>query len=298
MDRPDSQSATALGVYTLPPGSLKVTHPCPRCGSDRTRGHGSFLQKDGTRQRRRLCHNCGRTFSPHTGTPLHYLKKRLQWAHMAARMVLRFSIRRMAAAVGVQPSTAFRWRHRLLSSLCRRPQPVLTGLAAASEAYVPYSEKGSRKSHGPGAHGSRLGCLRRTAGPLAFRRFTDGRPSCVLLACTEERQVLVIAGRGQVLPEALQSCLARVLGAGAELWALGLAPYAEACRRSGIPYRDMSPQGAAGRLQSPCRDVDRLRWHLYAWLRQFRGVATRYLQHYLAWFQWVSRSARPQPKPA
>lgn len=267
--------------------------PCPHCGSSCTQGHGSFVHKDGTSQRRRLCRTCGRTFNPNTGTPLHYLKKRSRWAQMAEGMVNQLSVRKAAAFLGVQVATAFRWRHRLLSALCRQPQPLLTGIVAASEAYLPYSEKGSRRTSGPGAHGSRFTPVRRTTGQRPFRRFVEGKPSCVLLACAGEQQVTVIVGRP--LPEGLQSCLAEVLGAGAELWAGGLAPYAEACRRLGIAHRDLLAQGTAGWVSHPCRGVDRLRVQLHGWLRKFRGVATRYLHHYLAWYRFASRSARLLP---
>lgn len=76
------------------------------------------------------------------------------------------TVRQMAAALRIQVPTAFRWRHRLLSVLCHQSQPALTGSMAVCEAYVRYSEKGSRRI--PGIPRIR-----------PFRRFTDGKPSAL-----------------------------------------------------------------------------------------------------------------------
>ena len=270
-----------------------IQRPCPHCGSGCVHGHGSFGLMDGARQQRYRCRSCGRTFNQDTDTPLSYLKKRDRWEQLAEGMAQGLSIRSLAAALNIAVATAFRWRHRLLGALCRRPQPVLTGQAAASEAYVPYSEKGSRQTDGRGAYGVRRA---RAAGAgfgrRRFRRFINGKPSCVLLACAGEQRVVAIVSSGQPAPEQLQSTLAQTLGAGAELSTLGLAPYAAACLRLGVPHREAWGPGAAAGWTPPCRAVERLLRGLYAWLLQFHGVATRYLHHYLAWYRLPGRTAR------
>ncbi|HEY3364902.1 MAG TPA: hypothetical protein VGK74_07625 [Symbiobacteriaceae bacterium] len=211
-------------------------------------------------------------------------------------MAEKLSVRGTAATLKIQVATAFRWRHRLLSALCSQAQPVLSGRVAAGEAMVPYSEKGSRKTRGPGAHGRR--CRPGAASGRPFRRFADGKAACVLLACAGEQHVVTIAGRAGLAPAELHACLARVLGAGAELWAWGLAPFAEACRRLGVRYLKTAIQGAPGWSPTPGRGVDKLRGQLYGWLRRFNGVATRYLRHYLVWYSFAVRTAGLQPPAA
>lgn len=256
---------------------------CPHCLSKRTQGHGSFPCKNGPRRPRRLCRSCGRTFSPYTSTPTQYMKKRAEWEQLPALMTHPLSLRHVAAVLRIRPATAFRWRHLRLELLCSEEQPVLTGQVAASESFVPYSEKGSRTTSGPGS----WGCLksppgeRRLPDGTRYRRLIEERPSCVLFATARGRHAVSIIGRGRPRPADLKAALARVLGTGAELWGRGLAPYAEACQHLTVPYHDAT--------SSLCKDAlvwvaDQLRWGFRGWWTQFRGVATRYLDHYLAWF--------------
>ena len=297
-------SPVAVTPSGQPGPDLRVVEPsnglrCPRCGSDAVGPHGSFPLKDGTRQPRYSCHACDKTFSRNTGTPLAYLKKRDRWERLADCLVQGLSLRQTAAALQVQVSTAFRWRHRLLSALDRRPQPPLTGKVAATEAFVRYSEKGSWHTDGPGSRGSG----KRLPGRRPFRRFIDGRPSRVLLACNEEHQAAVIAGQGRTTPEGLQGCLGPLFKAGTEVCPSILSPadmasYAEACRRLGLTLLEAGGQWAAGTLAHLGRRVDWFRMGLYRWLARFHGVATRYLQNYLAWHLFNQRTSGLRPGTA
>lgn len=190
----------------------------------------------------------------------------------------------MAKTLAVHLSTAFRWRHRLLAALTAQPKPVLTGLVMVSEAYVPYSEKGSRHTNGPGSWGARAVQL----GPSRFRRFVQGKPSCILVACAGNQRALELASQGRPSVVQLKASLSRLLGSRAKLQASGLLPYSDACRELTVPL------SKAPHFHGP---VDRLRGGFYAWIRQMCGIATRYLPHYLTWFLRIAHNARPQPEP-
>lgn len=259
---------------------------CPRCGSDRVHRNGSFLWKDGTRRRRYLCCDCGRTFNPHTGTPLHYLKKRSEWARQASGLAQSSPLRRIAADVEVCLATAFDWRQRLLGALSRQPQASVRGSATLSEAYVPYSEKGSRTTHGPGAY-RKSGV---SASTRRFRRFIDGKPTCVLLARAGLRLATGIASQGRPDAAQLRTCLSTLLEPGAEVWTLEPGKYATACQADIGSRADGPPQGAlTWQLRTK---PGLLPESLHAWLWPFRGVATRYLPNYLVWY----RSVRANPR--
>lgn len=265
---------------------------CPHCGSRRIQRHGTFSLKDGSRHQRFLCKACNITSHAYTGTALNYLKKRDRWDRFVNCTIDRCSLRQMAAMLGVQVSTAFSWRHRLLAALTYDSQPVLNGCVAASEAYVRYSEKGNRCSDGRGAHGIRKAPRRIVPGKRRFRRLIDGKPTCVLVASANDRNVVVIVGRGRPAPERLQASLAPVLGDVAELWGYGTAPFAEACRCLGVRHRDTQVAWASVDPMHPCRAADRLRSQLHGWLAGFYGVATRYLDNYLAWYRCAGGPAR------
>lgn len=276
---------------------------CPRCGSIDTIGHGTFRLRDGSRRPRRLCRGCGRSFNPNTGTPLNYLKKPAEWNLMLKTMPRGLSVRKTATTIGVQVATAFDWRHRLLGVWAARPQPVLSESVAATEAFIPYSEKGRRHprgaaatkafapnsaqmrrhDHGVAVLGGSSATFLTVVGQRKFRRLVDARPSCVLLAADRDRSATVITGQGRPSPEDLSKSLAPLLGSGTELVAIGLAPYTAACRQMEVHHRNPWSPDAAPTHRQLFRGVERLCRHLYTWLRKFRGVATRYLQHYLAW---------------
>jgi len=278
-----SQSSEVIPFMQHP----AIQFPCPRCGCTRAYRHGFFRLKNGTRKQRLRCRSCRRTFNQDTGTPLSYLKKRDLWDQQALSMAQELPLRRVAATLHIHVATAFRWRHRLLATLCLRPQPMLAGQVAASEAYIRYSEKGSRHTGGPGAHGVRR---TRAAGfrPVrgAFRRFIDGKPSCVLMACAGEQRVVRIVSRGQPTPAQLQAGLAQALAAGAELLTLGLAAYAAACLRLGVRCQEATPRSTPN-----CRAMMFLQSGVYSWLATFRGVATRYLDHYMSWYRMPAPTA-------
>jgi transposase-like protein len=262
-----------------------VHRPCPHCGNGSTSRHGSFPLTDGTRRQRWLCGGCGRTFSQTTGTPLYYIKKHRLWPRLGVAMAMRLTIRSTARDLGVGIPTAFRWRHLKLKDLAGLPQPVLTDAVGASEAYIPYSEKGSRKTHGPGSWGYRLASASvHIPRALRFRRFIEGRPSCVLVACDSHRRAVAIVSQGRPDPSQLETALKRLLGDGSRLSGPGGAAYAEACRRLGLPWEPEAIQPGRCDRSSVCERARTLMGSLYGFLMPFRGVATRYLGHYLAWF--------------
>lgn len=293
MDRRRQSASTPCRAGVLRPQAAARQVPtaapaesisCPRCGSCRVKGHGSFRWHDGTRRPRYRCLDCGRTFNPSTGTPVAYLKKRDRWDGLAECIVLGLSVRKAAALMQVCISTAFHWRHRVLSGLNARPRPQLVGAVAVTEAYIRYSEKGSRRSNGPGSRGRHLPDLR------PFRTLIEGRPSFVLLASDDRHHVAVVIGQGRPPLPALQSCLGQVVGAGAHLCSSGPAPYEAACRELGIPHQQgQDVRWRGGALGQALKVVELLRMDLYQWLGRFRGIATRYLANYLAWFLFLVR---------
>jgi len=273
----------AAAVPAAPPRVFREVgdRHCPACGSEHTRRHGSFPLLDGTRRQRRRCRDCGRTFSECTATPLAYLKKSHLWPDMAACMARGLPIRQTAAKLGVAVSTAFAWRHLLLAPLAGKPLPLLTGAVQAGEAVVPYSEKGSRRSGGPGSW--------RNGKPsdAPFRRIRDGRPSFVLLAqAPAQPEALELVCQGRPEPEALQRHLSLLLGAGASVCSGGLVAYGEACKALGVKHQDAWHPEAKELRQENREALFPLRWALHGWVeRRFRGVATKYLQHYLRWLR-------------
>lgn len=120
---------------------------CPRCGMGEVQRWGGFSG----RQRYR-CRCCLRTFSDLTGTPAAYRKKIALWVRYAGCLAESMSVRSAARALGIDPSTAFRWRHALLGQLAGRRAESLAGHIELGWVRFAYSQKGQRALDRPARH--------------------------------------------------------------------------------------------------------------------------------------------------
>lgn len=147
---------------------------CLRCESTQVKRNGNFKDKKGFIKQRYLCKECGRTFNDLTCTPLAYSKKQDLWGKMASCMVEGVSVRRAAARLEVNKSTAFRWRHKLLGNRHLMAKPVLGGVIEADETYIQESYKGMRRLQ------VRLGRPPRQRGERASKRGLSREQVCTL----------------------------------------------------------------------------------------------------------------------
>ncbi|MBP2017111.1 transposase-like protein [Symbiobacterium terraclitae] len=293
---------------------------CPRCQSSRVVRNGTFRLASGDRVQRYLCQSCRRTFSPLTGKPAYRLRKLPEWNAMVQLLRESLSLRRTASLLKISVSTAFHWRHRALAALTRKARR-LGGAVSVSMCLVKYSEKGSRVCNGPGSWGY-WNILRH--GPHAdervrppvpggarrrFRLLIDGRPVGVMAAQSGQTYELAIVGQGRISPEYLAKGLAQLVERGSHVYAFGWPELRGACEILDLTHHNGYAAMANQRQQRAIRPAD-ARWpHPDAtpircpvlpdyWLRRFRGVATRYLAHYLAWFRDIVPPAPHWPVAA
>lgn len=246
---------------------LRRRPPCPHCRHPRAWRWGTARGRP-----RYRCPRCRRTFGPTTGTPLAYLKRPDRWPHLLACMREGLTLAATAARLGIHPATAFRWRHRFLAALRTQQRPVFAGYAEIAEVRFRHSQKGRRRApdRPPG----------------------DRLPVCALLVRDRRwRFFLDIPGGPNPHPLAVARTLAPVFRRGACLYASRPLPYVHFCRVAGVALQPAGGGGWGGRpLQPP---TGRIVADFRRWLRRFRGVATRYVVHYWAWFAWAVLGVRP-----
>ncbi|HUG40718.1 MAG TPA: hypothetical protein VMM12_09540 [Longimicrobiales bacterium] len=240
---------------------------CPRCGSGRTRSWGGFAGR-----RRYRCGACGRTFSTFTGTAVRYLKRLDRWPSFLTSIDQRDSVRSSAERLGVAPSTAFRWRHRLLAEWRRRDGPALAGRVHLARTWLAYSDKGQRPTIRPPRR-------------RGYRYLSHvPRELTVQVALAWERD----SATGAWVSEAgitglawLEALIVRELGGAREIvtgeYLLRL-PHTHAGTSPRVTWSGLDEAGSTRLI--------RLNRSLRHWLRPLRGVATRYLERYLRWFRW------------
>lgn len=236
---------------------------CPRCGSASVQRWGWFSGR-----RRYRCRGCQRTFSDFTGTPLAYLKRIEDWPRFGQCVVAELSIRRSGRFLSVDPSTAFRWRHRLLAALNDADgKTPLWGQVVVHETRFPYSEKGRRRPDPTAFRFARPGTgSARTAWVVVAGDGADGT-FATLIGLRRPAARDLVRALGRKLRHA-----AGIMSGTGQFGAAGTA-----ATRLGLLHR---------RLPSRADELTRLRHYvvrLRRWMRQFRGVATRYLDHYLVW---------------
>jgi transposase-like protein len=119
----------------------QAINSCPHCGCETLVKNG---HKDG--RQRFQCKACNKRFNAMTGTPLARLRMADKHIPNANCMIDGLSIRDVAYKIGVNPKTAFRWRHRFLVAMEAEQPQVLSGVVEADETFFLESFKGKRSN--------------------------------------------------------------------------------------------------------------------------------------------------------
>jgi len=250
---------------------------CPRCeGKDLYRhGEANGLQ-------RFRCRACGRTFNCLTGTPLARLRLKDKWLDYAQCILESHAVRKAARLLDVDKNTTMRWRHRFLANT-KADRPVsLHGIVEADETFLLESKKGSRK----------LGRPARKRGGKAAKRGISREQVCILV--TRDRTggtCDFVTGNGPVTTAQLLKHLPPILASDTLLVTDANAAYRAFAKKTGMAHAFVNlhagirvAEHARGAIH--VQNVNSYHSRFHAWLRHFRGVATRYLPNYLGW-RWA-----------
>jgi transposase-like protein len=255
---------------------------CPDCGCNRCHrcGHANGLQ-------RYRCVVCRRSFNALTGTPLARLRLRDRWLPYLRCLIESTTIRKAAACVSVAKSTSFRWRHRFIAAMRRKPHPQLSGIVEADETYHLESQKGSRTLDRPP----------RKRGGKARRRGISADLDCILIARDRTRQTCdFVTGRGPVTARQLARHLQAVLAPDVLLVSDGANAYKAFARQAGITHEAVNVRaGIRARGALHIQNVNGWHSRFKTWLHRFNGVASRYLANYTGWQQVLDAAAMTAP---
>jgi transposase-like protein len=272
--QPHAASAAARLLALLAPASIDIT-TCARC-------HGPRLGRWGHTRRglqRWRCKDCGRTRNVSSETPLAHIHSLDKLQAVAADMLAATprSCRALAAAIGVDRMTIWRWR-RLIADVWagrrRRPAAVATGAGGCTVAILRESRKASRE------------WVRHRRDPLRHPapdrlRWIDYRQKSLPLPQPMSRYRVVLPlppladGRASIPPADRPggACPAIDL---VPAEGSGLSRRLAASTPSSPPAPGAGAAATAAHLPLAAR--------LLAFLAPFNGPATRHLETYLAWF--------------
>ena len=121
---------------------IKQTYSCPHCKSNK-------IVKNGFRNsiQRFICKDCNKSFTVRTNTITEHSKKSFEtWSKFIECMMNSFTVRRSAEICGINKDTAFIWRHKVLDALQNMQNSVeLNGVVEADETFFALSFKGNHK---------------------------------------------------------------------------------------------------------------------------------------------------------
>ena len=218
--------------------------------------------------------NAGRHYNAATGTPLSGLHRKDKWLAFGACLADGLTVRASAERCGLAVNTALRWRHRFPAAKDLKARK-LTGIVEADETCVPESRKGARNLERK---------ARRRGGKASKRGLSD-----------EQVPVLVVADRSgatvsAVLPAVNADPLREVIAPVVDEDIVLVTDGHRACPRCAAAigaHHEALNLSRSERVRGAfhIQTVNNRHSRLKDFLRRYRGVATRYLDNDLRWFQ-------------
>lgn len=249
---------------------------CPRCGSlDVVRkGH----DRDGTQ--RWLCKDCHRTFRNAADTIITRSKLRpAVWMRYLECFVDRLPLRECASRCHISLRTSWLMRMRLIESI-RRHLPRFHAAAGCAvqldETYLRESFKGN---HRRGKF--RLPRPAHHRGTPASKRGLSKEQICVVTGVADDGSAfLTMSGRGLLSKSRAIIALGGKLARGAYAITDKAAAYPGAMETLGVTLTQTEADDHAINRANTLHSL------FHGFLSGFRGVSTKRLDEYLAWFLW------------
>jgi transposase-like protein len=254
---------------------------CPHCGGIHVRRNGH--RPDGTQ--RFVCVDCGKSFVATTNSIVAGTKKDLSvWEKYINCMMEGMTLTKSAAICGIQVSTAFIWRHKILDALQNMADSVkLDGIVETDETFFDTSYKGN--------HRNSSFTLPRKAHKRGHSTHTRGiSREKVCVPCAVNRNGLSIAkitNAGRVSAKALHQLYDGRIQGDATLVTDELNSYVQFADTNGIALVQIKG-GKSKKGIYHIQHANSYHSQLKQFIRGFRGVSSKYLNNYLIWHNFVN----------
>ena len=247
---------------------------CPHCASTSYRKIG---KTHGVQ--RFKCKECGKTICAANNTPFYRTQKDLaQWNHYLDLMFDGFhSCVKTAQKVGIHSNTAFACSHKVLNALKQIECDKLTGIVEADETYFRLNYKGKAGKRFRGKK----------------KRGTSKQQACVLTATNRsgvKNTLLQSTCLGRPTTKQVTDVLDPHIARGVLLLTDSHNEYPRFAKNAGVTHKHA--KGCAARHGTyHVQNVNSLHSHVKHFIKPFRGVATKYLDHYMMFYLCTKRSA-------
>ncbi len=249
---------------------------CPKCGC--TENITKFGFKNGHQRFR--CKNCGRIFNEVTNSFLMGTKKNISiWKKYLECMLNHLPIRKSAITCGINKTTAFVWRHKILDALSIKVEREvkLSGVIEVDETFFNISYKGMRnlprEPHKRGFHSPKRGI--------------SNDQVCVTCAVDRNKNSYgKISNLGRVRIEDLVKLFEGRVEGESIICSDSNKAYRKFVEGMGCKHVGVE----SGKYRNGIYHINHINaYHsrLKTFLRKFNGVATKYLNNYVVWCSGV-----------
>jgi hypothetical protein len=210
-----------------------------------------------------------------TGTPLANLRKKELWTSYAQCLLDSKTLRKAAKSIKIALSTSFKWRHRFMAIAQESETQVLSGIVEADETFFLKSQKGEKHLNRPP----------RKRGGKAKKRGLSKELVSVLVACDRSgHEAEYITGMGPLSCRWLQDNFKQHLDDQVIFISDSAKSFTAFSQREKIEHITINlSQGQKKKGVYHIQNVNAYHSVLKNWIKRFHGVATKYLDHYLAW---------------
>lgn len=252
-------------------------HPeCPKC-----KGHDIYRWGFQSGRQRYLCKTCKATFNAFSQTPLARLRYPEKWNNYLTGMTYSMTLRSAASEYDIDLKTAFRWRHRFLEVINNDQAEELCGITELDETFFRESFKGQR-------NGLPRPSRKRGNDPNKARKVP------VMVARDRERHTVDGILENESADELCRHLNGRI-SIEATVCADAHLAHEKLAEKLGFEFKELVTSQGQHVLEGTyhIQHVNAYHSDLKRWIEGvFRGVATRYLPHYLAWKRDLSGAVK------
>lgn len=252
---------------------------CHECGSIHVVKRG----KDGAGRQRYLCRDCGKSFTSIKQNVFNQSKlDDAKWMRFIECFVDRLPLRECSRRCGVSLKTAWFMRHRIMEALWKHIPSFEVREGCGAQLDETFFRENFKGNHTRGSF--ELPRPARKRGNQNHKRGISNEQICVLTGINDAGDMFYeIAGRGRLNSGVALSLLEDKIGEGAIVSTDRLNSYAPVMRELGVACHNAYDAKKHGKLNR----INNVHSRIEGFMSPFRGVATRRLGGYLAWFKWL-----------
>ena len=247
---------------------------CEHCGSTHVVKNGLTPSK---RQKYR-CVDCGKSYTDtHKSITASSKKAYHVWESFIECMMNGLSLRKTSALIDISTTTAFHWRHKVMEAMKQydKNRP-LTGNIQIDETYFLLNMKGTRAL-------PRKAKKRKIS---SHKRGVSNEHICVLTAIDSNDQLLIeLIDQGNPQANKITQALDKRIPTGQTMITDSKSAYIQVANTFEATHHQI-PSGFHTNGVYNLGEVNEIHSSMKNWFVQFKGVSTKHLSRYLAWFRF------------